>query len=70
MEDTLMENGTVSDWESRVAAESRSALDEALREGAQRMLRAALEAEVDEYVGRHAEVHDAAGRRLVVRNGR
>jgi len=65
-----MENGTVSDWESRVATASRSALDEALRDGAQRMLRAALEAEVDEHIERFRNRRDAAGRRLVVRNGR
>ena len=65
-----MADGTVSDWESRVASEARSALDEALREGARRMLMAALEAEVDEHIERHRERRDAAGRRLVVRNGR
>ena len=49
---------------------SPSMLDEIVREGARRMLAAALEAEVDAYVEAHAEERDERGRRLVVRNGR
>ena len=45
-------------------------LDELVTEGAQRMLTVALEAEVADYVDRHRELVDEAGRRLVVRNGR
>ncbi len=44
-------------------------LDEIAREGARRMLIAALEAEVAEYIERHAEERDEDGYRLVVRNG-
>jgi putative transposase len=44
-------------------------LDELAREGARRMLAAALEAEVDDYLAAHAAERDEAGRRLVVRNG-
>jgi len=65
-----MEQGNGSDEERRIAEASRSALDETLRNGARRMLMAALEAEVAEYVGRHTEAVDEAGHRLVVRNGR
>jgi transposase-like protein len=50
-------------------AEMRSALDEIVREGAQRMLAAALEAEVDAYIAGLAGERDERGRRLVVRNG-
>src|SRR4029453_8476384 len=39
------------------------------REGARRMLAAALEAEVDDYLAAHAAERDEGGRRLVVRNG-
>jgi transposase-like protein len=46
-----------------------SDLDELFREGARRMLAAALEAEVEAYVAAHAELVDAHGHRLVVRNG-
>jgi transposase-like protein len=44
-------------------------LDELVREGARRMLVAALKAEVDEYIAQHADHRDDAGRALVVRNG-
>jgi transposase-like protein len=46
-----------------------SLIDEIVREGARRMLAAALEAEVNAYLTELAEVLDEAGRRLVVRNG-
>jgi putative transposase len=46
-----------------------SLIDEIVREGARRMLAAALEAEVAAYVAAHAGELDERGRRLVVRNG-
>jgi transposase-like protein len=46
-----------------------SALDELVREGARRMLAAALEAEVDAYVSALVDEVDERGKRLVVRNG-
>ncbi len=45
-------------------------LDELVTEGARRMLVAALETEVADYVARHQDVVDENGHRLVVRNGR
>ncbi|MFJ2590956.1 IS256 family transposase [Streptomyces sp. NPDC087538] len=50
--------------------EAGSLIDEIVREGARRMLAAALEAEVDQYIAELAGQRDKAGRRLVVRNGR
>ncbi|WP_225097442.1 IS256 family transposase [Streptomyces sp. CoH27] len=50
--------------------QSGSLIDEIVREGARRMLAAALEAEVDQYIAELAAEKDGAGRRLVVRNGR
>jgi transposase-like protein len=50
-------------------AELRLELDELFREGARRMLAAALEAEVEAYIAAHAELLDEHGLRLVVRNG-
>jgi putative transposase len=50
--------------------EARVTLDDLAREGARRMIAAALEAEVEQYVGSLAEEVDEGGRRLVVRNGR
>src|SRR5918911_1203874 len=44
-------------------------LDALVREGARRMLVAALKAEVDQYIADHAEHRDEAGHALVVRNG-
>jgi hypothetical protein len=49
--------------------ELRLDLDELVREGARRMLAAALEVEVDAYLAAHAAERDARGQRLVVRNG-
>jgi putative transposase len=49
--------------------ELRLDLDAIVREGARRMLAAALEAEVDAYLAAHSAERDEAGRRLVVRNG-
>jgi transposase-like protein len=44
-------------------------LDQIVRDGARQMLAAALQAEVADYIARHAELVDEAGHRLVVRNG-
>ncbi|MFK0160907.1 IS256 family transposase [Streptomyces sp. NPDC090493] len=46
-----------------------SLIDEIVREGARRMLAAALEAEVNAYIAELADQQDGKGRRLVVRNG-
>src|SRR5487761_599388 len=52
------------------AGEAESSLiDRIVREGARRMLAAALQAEVDAYIERFAGERDENGRRLVVRNG-
>jgi hypothetical protein len=48
----------------------RLTLDELAREGARRMIAAALAVEVEEYLARHREERDVDGRALVVRNGR
>lgn len=47
----------------------RDALTELLREGAQRLLKQAVEAELEEFLAPHAEQRDAQGRAAVVRNG-
>jgi transposase-like protein len=57
----------VADEQARAGL--RLDLDELAREGARRMLAAALEAEVDDYLTAHASERDEQGRRLVVRNG-
>jgi putative transposase len=50
--------------------EGRVTLDDLAREGARRMIAAALEAEVEQYVSSFVEEVDEDGKRLVVRNGR
>ena len=45
-------------------------LDDLAREGARRMIAAALKAEADQYVAAFADEVDELGKRLVVRNGR
>ena len=47
----------------------RDALTEVLQEGARTLLAQAVEAEVAEFLARHAEKRDGAGRQRVVRNG-
>ena len=47
----------------------RSPLDSIVRDGARRMLQAALESEVDAFLEEHAVLLDERGRRRVVRNG-
>jgi len=65
-----MHKDSAESQEKRIAEQSSSALDHILKEGAARMLQAAIEAEVADYVERHAHLLDEeTGRRLVVRNG-
>ncbi|MDZ7881448.1 MAG: IS256 family transposase [Mycobacterium sp.] len=61
----------VQDGEEANGSETgqRSLLDEIVRDGARKMLAAALQAEVAAYVEQFADHVDADGRRLVVRNG-
>lgn len=56
--------------EDNESTELPAGLDGIAREGARRMLAAALDAEVDAYMEARAEALDQHGHRLVVRNGR
>ena len=51
------------------ASDSTDVLTTVLREGAQRMLAQAIEAEVESYLGERSGLTNAAGHRQVVRNG-
>jgi putative transposase len=62
-------NDTYMELVAQLPSEVRTSLDELAREGAQRMLAAALAAEVAEYVDRHREARGEDGRAMVVRNG-
>ena len=63
-----MDNGTVRDL-VRKAGSVSDVLTELLRDGAERMLAAAIEDEVEAYIREHVHERDAMGKRLVVRNG-
>jgi putative transposase len=52
-----------------IPAPSRDVLTAILRDGAQRLLAQAIDAEVTDWIDRHAEVVDDHGHRQVVRNG-
>src|SRR5437870_1792349 len=52
------------------APSSQDVLTGILRQGAQRMLAQAIDAEVADWIETHRDVCDEAGRRQVVRNGR
>jgi putative transposase len=52
------------------AATSQDVLTNILRDGAQRMLAQAIDAEIAEWIETHRDVRDEAGHRQVVRNGR
>ena len=60
----VIENDTQSD------TSFKTQLDELIREGARRMLLAALEAEVEDYIEKYKHERDEDGRRKVVRNGK
>ena len=49
--------------------ETLGVLERIVREGARKMLQAALETEIEEHLGRYKDVVDEDGNRLVVRNG-
>jgi transposase-like protein len=67
---TVVPGADDSGDDSRDAASSgTSVIDEIVRDGARRMLAAALQAEVEDYIARFSDERDEAGRRLVVRNG-
>ena len=63
----VVPDGTVAN--DNAAASCASLLDEIVRDGARRMLAAALQAEVAVYIEWFAHERDEQGRRLVVRNG-
>jgi putative transposase len=60
----------VGDVAAQDEADGRSLLDEIAREGARRMLVAALETEVAAYLEAHRDERDDDGHALVVRNGK
>lgn len=66
---TIVDQDDDSNETRQVVGAGRSLLDEIVRDGARQMLAAALQAEVADYIARHAGEIDDNGHRLVVRNG-
>ncbi|HPM22347.1 MAG TPA: IS256 family transposase [Phycisphaerae bacterium] len=58
-----------SDAPTTIPAPGRDVLTEILRDGAQRLLGQAIEAEVDAWIEQHARLRDERGHQQVVRNG-
>lgn len=65
-----MKENSIIDLPKQASTGGPSALEELLRQGAQRMLQQAIENEVSEYLAAHADQRDEQGHRRVVRNGR
>jgi putative transposase len=63
-------NDTYREWTAQLPDGVRTSLDDLAREGARRMLLAALDAEVADYVERHRSERDESGHAMVVRNGK
>ncbi|QHE70342.1 IS256 family transposase [Rhodococcus sp. WAY2] len=66
---TVVDSSDDSNETHDAARVGGSLLDEIVRDGARQMLAAALQAEVADYIARHAGEIDDNGHRLVVRNG-
>jgi len=63
-----LESKTIS-LPERVKDEDKPFLERLLQEGARKLLQAAIENEVNEYLESHKALRDENGRRLVVGNG-
>jgi len=68
--DTPMKNDEPISGKRQEEQEVKNLLEQILREGARRLLEAAIESEVAEYVERCRHLKDEKGRRMVVKNGR
>jgi len=64
-----MKNDEREYLEKQVKEGPKDVLEMIIREGARRMLQAAIENEVSEYIDRFKTETDSQGHRLVVRNG-
>ncbi len=65
----MNQQANVIDLQQQASQDARSVLDEIVREGARRMLQAAIEEEVAVYIDAHQDLRDEHGHRIVVRNG-
>ena len=65
-----MKNDAPIDEKEQEQETPKSLLEELIREGARRLLQAAIGQEVTEYLERFREEKDDKGHRMVVKNGR
>jgi len=64
-----MKNDEPIDEKKQVEEEPKSVLEQIIQEGARKLLQAAIESEVAEYVERFKELKNEKGHRMVVKNG-
>ena len=64
-----MKNDEPIDEKKQEEENPKSILEQIIQEGARRLLQAAIENEVAEYVGRFTELKNEKGHRMVVKNG-
>lgn len=64
-----MENNVTNETKKQEKDEFKSILEEVIREGARKMLQAAIEQEVTDYINSLSDKTDEKGRRMVIRNG-
>jgi len=67
--DTPMKNDEPISNKNQVKEDGNSVLEDIIREGARRLLQAAVEHEVSAYIDMFKEIKDENGRRMVVRHG-
>jgi len=65
-----MKNDEPINDKKQVEEEPKSVLEQIIQEGARKLLQAAIENEIAEYIERFKEVKDHDGHRMVVRNGK
>jgi len=63
-----MKNNMITNFDNK-SLNNSNPLEEVLREGAKKMLQAAIENEVLEFIENHKTIKDKKGHRLVIRNG-
>lgn len=64
-----MKNDGLIDQKNQVVEEPKSVLEQIIQEGARKLLQAAIEHEVTEYIERFTHIRDDKGHRMVVKNG-
>ena len=65
-----MKNDEPIDEKKQVEESPKSILEQVIQEGARRLLQAAIENEIAEYIERCIHIKDDKGHRMVVRNGK